>query len=125
MRVEAVIFDLDGTLAHFNLDFKTLRSEVRSYLIRTGVPTSVLDTNENIFEMLKKAEIYHKNSDKATAKFEAIRSQALAIAEKYEMEAALTTSLQTGAVETLKQLAAMKLKIGLCTTSSEKAPYTF
>ena len=71
--------------------------------------------------MLNKAEIYHKNSDKGAAKFEAIRSQALAIAEKYEMEAALTTSLQTGAVESLKQLAAMKLKIGLCTTSSEKA----
>ena len=121
MRIEAVIFDLDGTLAHFNLDFKTLRSDVRSYLIRTGVPTSVLDTNENIFEMLKKAEIYHKNSGKTNATFEAIRSQALAITEKYEMEAALTTSPQPGAVETLKQLSAMKLKIGLCTTSSEKA----
>ncbi len=58
MAVEAVIFDLDGTLAHFNLDYKTLRSEVRSYLIRMSVPTSVVDVNESIFEMLKKTEIY-------------------------------------------------------------------
>ena len=37
------------------------------------------------------------------------------------MEAASTTSLQTGANETLKELKRMKLKMGLCTTSSEKA----
>jgi pyrophosphatase PpaX len=45
----------------------------------------------------------------------------MAIAEKYEMEAALTTSLMPGASETLKELKRMKLKIGLCTISSEKA----
>ncbi len=32
-----------------------------------------------------------------------------------------TTNLQPGAVETLKELKKMKLKIGLCTTSSETA----
>lgn len=118
MLAEAVIFDLDGTIANFNLDFKTLRAEVRSYLIRKGVPVSVLNVNESVFEMLKKAEIYYKNSGKA---FEEIRSKAVAIAEKFEMEAALTTNLQSGAIETLKELVRMKLKIGLCTTSSEKA----
>jgi pyrophosphatase PpaX len=37
------------------------------------------------------------------------------------MEAATTTRLLTGAVETLKELQKMNLKMGLCTTSSEKA----
>ena len=123
MPVEAVIFDLDGTLAHFNLDFKALRADVRSHLMRAGVPTSVLTVNESIFEMLKKSEIFFKNGDKTNSAkvFDKIRTQALAIAEKYEMEAATTTSLQTGAVEMLKELKAMNLKIGLCTTNSEKA----
>jgi phosphoglycolate phosphatase len=115
---EAVIFDLDGTLANFNLDFKTLRAEVRSYLIRTGVPVSVLNVNETVFEMLKNAEIFHKKSGKD---FGEIRSKILAIAEKFEMEAASSTNLQSGAIETLKELTRMNLKIGLCTTSSEKA----
>jgi HAD superfamily hydrolase (TIGR01549 family) len=119
--VEAVIFDLDGTLAHFNLDYKTLRSEVRSYLIRMNVPTSLVDVNESIFEMLKKTEIFLKNSGKPAETFANVRNQALAIAEKYEMEAASTTGLQAGANEALKELKRMKLKIGLCTTSSEKA----
>ena len=120
MPVEAVIFDLDGTLAHFNLDYKTLRSEVRSYLIRIGVPTSLVDVNENIFEMLKKVEIFLKNNGKPAETFADVRNQALAIAEKYEMEAASTTNLQSGAIETLKELKQMDVKIGLCTTSGEK-----
>ena len=45
----------------------------------------------------------------------------MAIAEKYEMEAASTTSLMPGANETLKELKRMNMKMGLCTTSSEKA----
>ncbi len=121
MAIEAVIFDLDGTLAHFNLDYKALRSEVRTYLISIHVPVSVLDVNENIFEMLKKAEIFIKNSSKSSEAFDEVRTRALSIAEKYEMEAATTTSLLTGVVETLKELKKMNIKIGLCTTSSEKA----
>ncbi len=121
MPVQSVIFDLDGTLAHFNLDFKSLRGEVRSYLIRMSVPTSVVDVNESIFEMLKKTEIFLKNSGKPAETFDEVRAQALAIAEKYEMEAAQTTSLQIGANEMLKELKRMKTKMGLCTTNSEKA----
>jgi HAD superfamily hydrolase (TIGR01549 family) len=121
LAIEAVIFDLDGTLAHFNLDYKALRSEVRTYLISVHVPVSVLDVNENIFEMLKKAEIFVKNSTKSSEAFKEIRTHAFSIAERYEMEAATTTSLLTGAVEILKELKKMNLKIGLCTTSSDKA----
>ena len=58
--IEAVIFDLDGTLAHFNLDYKALRSEVRTYLMSIHVPVSVLDANESIFEMLKKQRFSSK-----------------------------------------------------------------
>lgn len=120
MPIEAVIFDLDGTLANFNLDYKTLRSEVRSYLIRIGVPTSIVNVNESIFEMLTKVEIFLKNNGKSAETFSEVRSHALAIAEKFEMEAASTTNLQAGANETLKELQRMKLKIGLCTISGEK-----
>ena len=121
MPIEAVIFDLDGTLASFNLDYKTMRAEVRSYLQRKGVPASVLSTRESIFEMLKKAEIYFKNTSKSDEVFVEIQKQALAIAEKFELEAASCTSLLPGANETLKALKRMNLKVGLCTINSQKA----
>jgi HAD superfamily hydrolase (TIGR01509 family) len=121
MDVKAVIFDLDGTLVGFNLDYRALRAEVRGYLVKRGVPASVLSLKENIFEMLKKAEIFVKNSGKSAEVVEQIRSEALGIAEKYELEAAMSTGLLSGAVEALKALKRMDLKIGLCTINSEKS----
>jgi phosphoglycolate phosphatase len=120
MGVKAVIFDLDGTIASFNLDYRAVRGEVRSYLLRVGVPTSLLPVNESIFEMLKKTELFLKNSGKP-AEVTEVRNGALAIAEKYELEAARSTGLLPGVNETLKALKRMGLKIGLFTLSSDKA----
>ena len=121
MTAKALIFDLDGTIASFNLDYRTVRAEVRSLLIREGIPPSVLSINESIFEMLKKVEIFLKNTGKSGKAIEEINRKALAIAEKYELEAAKTTSLLPGVNETLKTLKKMKLKMGLCTINGEKS----
>jgi HAD superfamily hydrolase (TIGR01549 family) len=121
MAVKAVVFDLDGTIASFNIDYKAVRAEVRSFLIRAGLPASILSVNESIFEMLKKTEIFMKNNGKSEKSMNANRNVALAIAEKYELEAAKTTSLLPGVLETLKALKKMRLKIGLCTINSKKS----
>lgn len=121
MTIKAVIFDLDGTLAAFNLDYMAVRAEVRSFLIRNGVPASVLSLNESLFEMLKKTEIFLKNTDKSERAINKIRNEALAMTEKYELEAAKTTGLLPGVTETLEALKKMKLKLGLCTVNSEKS----
>ena len=121
MRVKAVIFDLDGTLVSFNLDYKTVRAEVKGYLVKMGVPDSILSVNESIFDMLRKTEIFMKDSGKPLKFLRKIRSHALAMSEKYELEAAKRTSLFPGAVETLKALRRMGLKIGLCTINSENS----
>ena len=121
MAIKAVIFDLDGTLANFNIDYKAVRAEVRSFLIRAGLPASILSLNETIFEMLKKSKIFLKNNGKSEKTFTEIQSKALAIAEKYELEAAKTTSLFPGVLETLKTLKKMRLRLGLCTINSEKS----
>jgi FMN phosphatase YigB (HAD superfamily) len=64
LAIEAVIFDLDGTLAHFNLEYKALRGEVREYLIHNGIPSSILDVNESVFDMLKKPKFSLKTAIK-------------------------------------------------------------
>ncbi|MEM2987438.1 MAG: HAD family hydrolase [Candidatus Bathyarchaeia archaeon] len=119
--IRAVVFDLDGTIVKFNIDFRAVRADVRGFLIKEGVPASVLSINESIFEMLKKMEIFMKNNNKLASKIEEVRSKALAIAEKYELEAAKTTSLQPGIKGILKTLKSMGLKIGICTLNSQKS----
>ena len=121
MAVTAVIFDLDGTLASFNIDYRAVRADVRNFLTKKGLPASVLSINESIFEMLKKTEIFMKNNGKSEKTMMETRDEALAIAEKYELEAAKTTGLLPGVLETLKALKKMKLKIGLCTINSKKS----
>ncbi len=121
MTIKAVIFDLDGTLANFNLDYMALRSEIRSFLLVKGIPASVLSINDSIFEMLNKANIFLKNSGKSARTINKTRDKALDIAEKHEMEAAKTTGLLPGVTETLETLKKMNLKLGLCTINSQKS----
>jgi HAD superfamily hydrolase (TIGR01549 family) len=71
--------------------------------------------------MLKKTEIFMKNNGQPEKAFMEIRRKALEIAEKYELEAAKTTRLLPGVLETLKALKKMNLKLGLCTINSEKS----
>jgi phosphoglycolate phosphatase len=121
MTIKAVIFDLDGTITSFNLDYKTARAEVRGYLINMGVPASLTTVKENIFDMLKKTELFISNSGKTAGHMAEIRHEALRIAEKYELEAATRTSLLPGAVDVLKELRKLGLKIALCTVNSSNS----
>lgn len=121
MTIGFVVFDLDGTLADFNIDYRTVRADARSFLIKKGLPASILSTNESIFEMLKKAEIFLKNNGKSASVAKEIFTGVLTIAEKYELEAAKGTDLLPGVPETLKALKKMGLKMGLFTINSEKS----
>ncbi len=121
MRVKAMIFDLDGTVASFNLDYRKVRALVIDHLTRNGVPASLLSLNESVFEMLRKTEKWAESTGKSEEFLETIRKQALDITETFELEAASTTTLLPGVVETLKELREMRLKIGLCTINSEKS----
>jgi len=121
VTIKAVILDIDGTLVNFTLDYKTSRAEVIQYLTKQGFPLSLFSIKENIFEMLKKAEIYMKNNDKQEGKARIIRKGVLSIADRHEMEAANTTHMLPGVLETLKTLRKMGLQMAVFTMNGEKS----
>jgi len=121
MPIKAVIFDLDGTIASFNLDYRTVRGLVKGYLTKRGVPSSLVSLDDSVFEMLRKTEAWAKDSGKSSEFVDELRREALTTTESYEVEAASTTKLMPGVVDALKALKEMGLKIGLCTINSEKS----
>ncbi len=121
MPIKAIIFDLDGTVASFNLDYRSVRALVMSHLTSKGVPASILSLDESVFEMLRKTETWGEITGKSVKFLNKLRKQALAMTEAYEFEAASKTTLLPGVVEALRTLRAMGLKIGMCTINSEKS----
>lgn len=121
MAVNAVVFDLDGTIVNFNLDYKSARADVIELLGNHGFPQSVFSINESVFEMLRKLEIYIKNHRLSEKDYPRLKREVLAILEGYETKSAASTQLVPGILETLQALKKMKIKLGLFTVNSLKA----
>lgn len=121
MNLKAVVFDLDGTIVSFNLDYKSARAEVIEFLTREKFPQSIFSMNESVFETLKKVEIYLQNHHAIAKNLSKLKRDVWNIMEKYEIESAKTTQLLPGILETLQALKKMKLKLGLFTVNSQKA----
>jgi phosphoglycolate phosphatase len=117
--IKAVIFDLDGTLKEFNLDIKACRTKIINLLTQRGFSRSLFSLNESAFDMLKTV----KNSpitEDGKNQFTKIKDMIFSVVEEFELEAARTAKIFEDIPETLKALRDMKLKIALCTISSEK-----
>lgn len=121
MTIKAVIFDLDGTIVKFNLDYKTVRAETIQQLTKEGFPASIFSLNESIFAMLQKTKIYMENNGKNEQEIQKIKEKIFKLAERYEIQAARDTELLPGVSETLKALKKMNLKLGLFTINCNQA----
>jgi HAD superfamily hydrolase (TIGR01549 family) len=120
--IDAVIFDLDGTLVTFNLDVNACRNEVIAYLTDQGLPRELYSMKETAFDMLVKTERHIKTRNQNNQEsFAEIKKFVWSIVEKHELQSAKQTKLFSGIPETLKTLKDANLKLALCTISGTKA----
>ena len=120
-KIKAIVFDLDGTIVKFTLDYKSLRSDVISSLVRYGAPSSILSANESIFKTFDRAALHFRNDGAKEGVVEKAYNEMIDICEKYEMEAAQNTEIMPGAETVLQSLRKLGLKMGLCTNNGLKA----
>ena len=118
--IRAVIFDLDGTLKEFNLDIKACRTEIINLLTQQGFSRSLFSIKETAFDMLVNVKKHLNTKGMEKQEFTKIKDMIFSVVEDFELEAARTAKMFAGIPETLKTLRDMKLKIALCTISSEK-----
>ncbi len=121
LTIKAVVFDLDGTIVGFNIDFKAARAEIKRLLTKQGLPSSLLSINESIFVMLRKAKERFEEDSRKEEEFMELKEKVIAVVERYEVEAARKTHLIPGVLQVLKTLRDMKLKIALFTANGEKS----
>ena len=112
---ELIIFDFDGTIVDFNLDYLSLRSEIINFLKYSfNVPLNLLSIKQRIFVTLDKVENYFlvNNLD---IDWKRILSDIDNIMKKWEWKAAKKNEIDETVIETLKKIKISGLKIAIFT----------
>jgi phosphoglycolate phosphatase len=121
LLIKAVVFDFDGTLFKFVLDYKGMRNAVKEAVISGGVPSSLLEEGDRIRDFVNKMLNYGKVSGWSDTKTSWIMKEINSIMDRYEWESAQNNTPVDGALEVLRNLREMKLKTGLLTNNNRKS----
>lgn len=117
--LDAVIFDLDGTLVHLTIDFGQMRAEVLEVIARYGMEVDPRRQRFLTLELIADvtAELNRRSSERA-ARFEA---EACATIEAIEVDAARRAELFPGVPELLAWLRERGLRLGIITRNCRAA----
>ncbi len=118
-RIKAIVFDLDGTLVDFKIDYAAARERVKNYLKSLGIPDEYL-VNQPIFLSLEKAVNYLKNVKNCEEEIKKVKEEVNRIVSEYEFKAAEEPTLKYNAKETLYAIKKFNLKLGLFTINNRK-----
>jgi len=116
--IRAVVFDLDGTLIHFDIDDTALKEEVLRALGRLGIPTSSLSPEDTLTTILDKVECYIKASGLGDEFRREAWAEVFRIAERFEAASVNNAKPMPGAADVLAALKERGLKVGLLTLNS-------
>ena len=116
MGIKAIIFDLDGTLVKFALDFVKARKEAIAEIKRKGINIDNLSEKLSLYSMLK---MIKERVDAKT--FTDLEKSLWEILEKIELKAADETDIQPDAIQTLTKIKNLGLKLAIVTNNGRKA----
>ncbi len=117
-RVQAIIFDFDGTLAVLNIDFSLMRERVFDLMGRYGIAGKTVQ-QKYLLEIID--EVYQMLRQKNPSAAEAFYRDSHHILHEVEMKAAEKGRLIPGAKATLKGLRGRGIKVGIITRNCDDA----
>jgi len=118
-QLDAVIFDLDGTLVQLTIDFDQMRAEVLEIVARYGVEMDAQRQGFLTLELIADVTSeLNRRSPQQALRFEA---EAKAAIEAIEVEAAQRADLFPGVPELLAWLRERGLKLGIITRNCRAA----
>lgn len=118
-RIEAVLFDFDGTLVHLNLDFDRMRDEVEKVLERHGISTEGLDSLYTL-ELIEHA-MERLAEEEERSRAQTLRREAEAAIVAVEMDAARAGEVHEGVVQLLQLLWERGIHIAIITRNCREA----
>jgi phosphoglycolate phosphatase len=117
----AIVFDFDGTLFHFLIDYMGMRNAVRTEVIASGVPASKFYEDERIRDVVNKMLDYSKSEGWSDSKVSSLMKKVDSIMDEYEWASAQGNTPLDGAEEVLRRLRGERYKTGLLTNNSRRS----
>ncbi len=115
--IEAVVFDLDGTLIHTTVDFSRMKHRLMEELTRWDVPPALLDPQDTIVGNLERA-VKDLASQGRGAEERDLRDRVGRLMDLTEMERVSETRPVEGSSDCLDALRRNGIRIGLLTRGS-------
>ena len=113
--VKGVLFDLDGTLINFVINYHTAKKKVQQLVNSSGTGLESSD-KMTLYSLLGASKTRLKASAYTT-----LRRKIFEVMTTYEVDAARRTKLLPGVLVTLQQLKQREMKIGIVTNNGHAA----
>ncbi|MFX1269375.1 MAG: HAD family hydrolase [Promethearchaeota archaeon] len=91
--IKAIVWDLDGTLIHFKIDFIKARKEAINIFLKNGVPEDLLSLKSKTLDNAKIARNFFESMGTSEGKINEIMQDANSAIAKVEYEAAINPTM--------------------------------
>ena len=117
-RFKGIVFDLDGTLIHTEVNFREMKATMIKVLEEKGLPKNFATPDVTSVIILEEAEKHWKKQERTEAEKQILRDEMTTIMDAAEMKAIESLKIIPGITEAIKKLKENGYKLAILTRSN-------